>query len=154
MLLLRPWLHVYISTIVHFFMYKKYYPKVVNILLSLPPCQHNSLHNLWPLSTFQAPIRPGDVYVSIYRISYIIRYNETGEEGNPSRMITYTNSSHSPGQPLSYTLTSLSRDTEYTVEISMETRARYSSSVCRYSYGYIYGNYSDPLAFQTNATRK
>lgn len=103
---------------------------------------------------FQAPRRPDGVYVSsTSRITYSIRYSETAEEGSNPRTISYSNSTHFVGQRLSYTLISLSRDTEYMVEISLQVRARFGS-VCRYGRDYIYGNYSNPVAFRTNATRK
>ncbi len=95
---------------------------------------------------FQAPKRPSSVRTS--DIAYAIKYYETGEERSYYPTSTYYNSSHSEGDQLSYTLTSLSRDTEYTVEIAL----RVSYSVC--SYSYVYGNYSDPVSFRTNATCK
>ena len=93
----------------------------------------------------QAPKRPSSVLTS--NIAYVIKYYETAEEEYYSTA-SYYNSSHSEGDQLSYTLLHLSRDTDYTVEVAM----RVSYSVC--SYSYVYGNYSDPVSFQTNATRK
>ena len=93
----------------------------------------------------QAPKRPSSVLTS--NIVYVIKYYETAEEEYYSTA-SYYNSSHSEGDQLSYTLTYLSRDTDYTVEVAMQV----SYSVCLYSY--IYGNYSDPVSFQTNATRE
>lgn len=46
---------------------------------------------------------------------------------------------------LSYTLTSLTRDKEYTIQI----RAQIRYSPCS---GYVSGNYSDMVSFRTNAT--
>ena len=55
---------------------------------------------------------------------------------------------YTAGEELSYTLTNLERDTEYNVQIRMNG----VYSVCWYNY--IYGNFSDPVSFRTNATRK
>lgn len=53
------------------------------------------------------------------------------------------------GGELSCTLTSLMRDTEYTIWIKQEL----SNFDCGY-YAYIGGNYSDPIHLQTNVTRR
>ena len=45
------------------------------------------------------------------------------------------------------TLSSLVRDTEYTIQVRAETRYRYC-------YSYLYGNNSEPLTVSTNATRE
>lgn len=93
----------------------------------------------------QAPKRPSGMLTS--SIIYMIRYG-TVENLDYYSTVSYYNSSHSVGDQLSYTLTHLSRDTEYVIEIAMQV----SHSACYYSY--IYGNYSDPVFLQTNATRE
>ena len=50
---------------------------------------------------------------------------------------------------MSYTLTSLTRDTQYSIQIRVAVR----NSACYYFY-YTYGNYSESVSFQTNATRE
>ena len=91
---------------------------------------------------FKAPKTPDGVSSASYRIRY-----ET-EDGSILRTYSYSPPTHSAGAQLTYTLSSLFRDTEYMVQVAM----RVSYSVCRYSY--VYGNYSDPISFRTNATCK
>lgn len=86
---------------------------------------------------YQAPIAPDGVA----NFRYTIRYES--EEGNTGSV---TFSRRLVGEEHTYTLVSLVRDTEYSVQI----RIGVSSSVCLYSYDY--GNYSDPVTFRTNET--
>ena len=51
---------------------------------------------------------------------------------------------------MSYTLTSLTRDTRYSIQIRVNVR----NSACNNYFDYKNGNYSDPVSFQTKATRK
>ena len=91
----------------------------------------------------QAPKRPSDTSNIMYRIRY-----GTADNLDYYSTTNYYNFSHSEGDQLSYTLSYLSRDTEYIIEVAM----RVGYTVC--SYSYVSGNYSDPVFFQTNATRK
>ena len=72
--------------------------------------------------------------------------------GGYAQSRTYYNSSfiNETGVEMSYTLTSLTRDTLYRIKIRADVR----NSLCNYYYSYTYGNYSDVLSFRTNATRK
>ena len=93
----------------------------------------------------QAPTGPS--WVSSRR--YTIRYESAS---GIVRTQTYYNSSYlnaTSGVELSYTIGYLTRNTLYSIQI----RADFRNSVCGY-YNYIYGNYSDPISFRTNATGK
>ena len=95
------------------------------------------------LSCHQVPAAP----VGVFRSYYAIRC-ESPEDY--SRFYTYHHpfTNYTVGEELSYTLNNLKRDTEYSVRISMNI----IDSACPYMY--IYRNFSDPVFFRTNATRK
>jgi hypothetical protein len=93
----------------------------------------------------QAPAAPS--WATYRRFS--VRYQSDQQRYAQTR--TYYNSSfiNDTDVEMSFTLTSLTRDTQYSIEI----RAEVQNSACRYYY-YTYGNYSDPVSFRTNATCK
>ena len=89
---------------------------------------------------FQVPQLPS----LIDSVLYYISYNAEGS-GSTNVRIYFPGSRRNSAVRLSYTLTSLKRDTEYTIQI----RAAVEFSPCS---TYVYGNYSDLVSFQTNAT--
>ena len=77
-------------------------------------------------------------------VRYYISYNAMGSDS--TRALTFSpGSSGGSDVGLSYALTSLTRDTEYIIQI--RTEIRYSPCTT-----FISGNYSDLVLFRTNAT--
>ena len=107
-------------------------------MLTLKNGSHSHLH-------MQAPAAPS--WATYGR--FTIRYRSDHQSYAQTR--TYYNSSfiNDTHVKMSFTLTSLTRDTQYSIEI----RAEVQNSACYYYY-YTYGNYSDPVLFRTNATCK
>ena len=89
---------------------------------------------------FQVPQLPS----LLDSVRYYISYNAEGS-GSPSSRTYYPGSRRNSDMRLSYTLPSLKRDTEYTIQI----RAEVEFSPCT---TFVSGNYSDLVSFQTNAT--
>ena len=95
------------------------------------------------LSCHQAPAAP----VGELRSYYVVRYESTdGSTGTYVYHPPFIN--YTVGEEFSYTLNNLERDTEYSVQISMNI----INSACPYEN--IYHNFSNPVSFRTNATRK
>ena len=80
---------------------------------------------------------------------YTVRYESVASGRTTTRTYHYhpLPVNLTAGEEFSYTLNFLMRDTEYRVQIGMDI----GYSQCYYYY--ISGNYSDPIPFQTNATR-
>ena len=90
------------------------------------------------ISIIQVPELPSVVG----NVQYYILYNAEGSSSTMAR-IFYPGSTEQ--QILTYTLTSLTRDTEYTIQIRVQIRYSPCST-------YVSGNYSDSVSFRTNAT--
>ena len=93
----------------------------------------------------QAPAAPSWAISGRFGIRY------QSDHGGYAQYRTYYNSSfiNDTDVEMSYTLTSLIRNTWYSIQI----RAEVHHADCS-SYTYTYGNYSDPITLQTNATCK
>ena len=78
-------------------------------------------------------------------VRYRIKY-QSELRSYPSYSNFYYGSGYREGDRLNHTIYYLTRDTEYTIEI----QAYVQYSVCYYNY--VYGNYSEPVWFRTNAT--
>ena len=73
------------------------------------------------------------------------RFRYTSDEFSFSRSRIFSVSINNQDTELTYTLTGLTRNTEYTIEMRFE--GRYSEC-----FSYLYGNYSAPVTFTTNNT--
>ena len=99
------------------------------------------MHTLLNLSyELQVPQLPSE----LDSLRYYITYNAEGS-GSTSALTYYPGSSRGSDTRLSYTLTSLTRDTEYNVQIRVEVE--YSPCTT-----FVSGNYSNVVSFRTNAT--
>ena len=82
---------------------------------------------------------PDDLIATRYRIRY------RSDEFSFSRFRFVSVSISNRDTELTYSITGLTRNTEYTVEVRFEGRYRQCFS-------YLYGNYSAPVTFMTNLT--
>ena len=77
----------------------------------------------------------------MWNLRYYIAYQQDSE--SVTRYATVYGNNN--GRDVTYTLSPLTRDTEYTIKVRIEIRYSQCST-------YVYGNYSDPVLFRTNST--